>query len=58
MVETGIQGTGTAVSGLKFEEFLEAHLEQEMLRFTTAGQRGRWQEHADWAAAARYQERV
>src|SRR5665213_4321600 len=44
MVETGIQGTGnreqgigTAVPVLRFEEFLEAHLEQEMLRFTTAG---------------------
>jgi sulfate adenylyltransferase large subunit len=37
MVETGIQGTGTAAPVLRFEEFLEAHLEQEMLRFTTAG---------------------
>ncbi len=29
--------TGTMEQGLKFEEFLEAHLEQELLRFTTAG---------------------
>ena len=34
MVEAEIREQGP---GLKFEEFLEAHLDQEMLRFTTAG---------------------
>jgi sulfate adenylyltransferase large subunit len=34
MVETEIRDQGP---GIKFEEFLEAHLDQEMLRFTTAG---------------------
>ncbi|MEO6982916.1 MAG: sulfate adenylyltransferase subunit CysN [Edaphobacter sp.] len=34
MVDTGTAESG---AGLKFEAFLEAHLEQEMLRFTTAG---------------------
>jgi sulfate adenylyltransferase large subunit len=34
MVEAGTMEQG---AGLRFEEFLEAHLGQEMLRFTTAG---------------------
>ena len=39
MAETGIreQGTGNSGGVLQFEAFLDAHLEQEMLRFTTAG---------------------
>ena len=36
MVEAEIK-TGIRGEALKFEEFLEAHLDQEMLRFTTAG---------------------
>jgi sulfate adenylyltransferase large subunit len=32
-----VTGTMEQSAGLKFEEFLEAHLGQEMLRFTTAG---------------------
>jgi len=37
MVETQGSGLRDQGPGLRFEEFLEAHLDQEMLRFTTAG---------------------
>ena len=38
MAEAGIREQGTGNSGgVQFEAFLDAHLEQEMLRFTTAG---------------------